>query len=150
MPEANSNHLAEIIARVAEGHDAALAEFYDCTCTMVFGLVRRILNNFALAEEVTLDIYLQVWRQAKKYDAKRAAPRTWLLMIARSRAIDSLRASRPGIMTRTFDCDLLIDKLPSVEETLCVESLQVMVRSSLDSLTANQREAIEMAFFTTV
>ncbi|MDP9339692.1 MAG: sigma-70 family RNA polymerase sigma factor [Acidobacteriota bacterium] len=147
MHDACSADLGEILARVAGADDGALSDFYDCTNTLVFGLVQRILYDPAVAEEVTLDVYMQVWRQAKQYDARRAAPRTWLLMIARSRAIDSLRSSCREVRNQSFDCSTLIADSPSAEETLSARDWQVTLRSAMDCLTPNQHEAIEMAFY---
>ena len=83
---------AQLIALTAQGDQAALATFYDRTSPQVFGFISRILNNREAAEEVTLDVYTQVWRQAHTYDATRGAPGAWLMTVARTRAIDRLRA----------------------------------------------------------
>ncbi|MDP9339957.1 MAG: sigma-70 family RNA polymerase sigma factor [Acidobacteriota bacterium] len=139
--------LALTLARISGGDDDALAELYDCTSALVFGLVRQILDNPAVAEEVTMDIYLQVWRQAKSYDANRSAPRTWLLMIARSRAIDSLRAIRHEVPTPPLQFEALLDDSPSAEDQLVASSMHSVVRSALQVLKPGERQAIELAFY---
>jgi RNA polymerase sigma-70 factor (ECF subfamily) len=146
MVDACSADLGRLLARVADADEVALSRFYDCTSSLVFRLVHRILHNPAVADEVTLDVYMQVWRQAKQYDAKRAAPRTWLFMIARSRALDSLR-SRRAVPSASFDCDTLVANSPGAEETLYAKEWRKTIRSAMDCLTPQQREAIEMAFY---
>jgi RNA polymerase sigma-70 factor, ECF subfamily len=144
----STDYLTETIARIALADDQALAEFYDRTSSLVFSLVQRILDNPSVAEEITLDIYMQVWRQAKQYNPERAAPRTWLLMIARSRAIDELRSSHRQLKNQTpLDYTLLIDDSPNAEEIVAADTSRRILRSALESLTPSQREAIELAFY---
>ena len=90
--EARSQSWAALIGRVAEGDQDALTTLYDETNRFVYGLLLRILGNTATAEEVLLDVYVQLWRQAARYDRQRGNPRAWLVTMARSRAIDRMRA----------------------------------------------------------
>lgn len=83
---------AQLIALTAQGDQTALATFYDRSSPQVFGFIYKILNNREAAEEVTLDVYTQVWRQAHTYDHTRGAPGAWLMTLARTRAIDRFRA----------------------------------------------------------
>jgi RNA polymerase sigma-70 factor, ECF subfamily len=144
----NRTNLAEIILRMAKTDQSALAEFYDRTSRLVYGLVQRIVNNPSIAEEVTLDVFLQVWGQAEQYSESRGAPTTWLIMMARSRAIDSLRSRRKEALERPLDCAVqFADSAPNAEETLAARDVQCSVRSALNTLTPAHREAIELAFF---
>jgi RNA polymerase sigma factor (sigma-70 family) len=86
--------LSALIQRVVERDQRALEALYDATAARVHGLVLRITQQGALAEEVVEDTYWQVWRQAPRFDAARGRPLTWLLAMARSRAIDALRRDR--------------------------------------------------------
>jgi RNA polymerase sigma-70 factor, ECF subfamily len=79
-----------VCAHVAEGHEHPLT--YDATNGMLCGLVLRILGDSSGAQEVTLEVYLQVWRMAKTYDPERGAVSSWLVTFTRTRAIDSLRS----------------------------------------------------------
>lgn len=87
----DDGRLQALLARVVERDERAFAALYDATASRVQGLVRRIVRIPALAEEVVEDAYWQVWRQAPRYEAGRGRVLTWLLSIARSRAIDALR-----------------------------------------------------------
>ena len=69
-----------------------MARLYDLTSPSVFGLVLKILRDRAAAEEVTLDVYVQVWKQAGQFSTQRGSATSWLLMMARSRAIDHIRS----------------------------------------------------------
>lgn len=141
-------NLAEIILQVAQRDQRALAEFYDRTSRLVYGLVQRIVNNPSVAEEVTLEVFLQVWRQAEQYSASLSAPTTWLIMMARSRAIDSLRSRRKQNLEQPLHCAFqFADSSPNAEETLAARDVQCSVRSALNALTPERREAIELAFF---
>ena len=74
-----------LIARTGNGEEDAFAALYDATAPFVHGVALRILGDRAAAEEVTGDVYLQVWRQAVRYDATRGTPVAWLSMLARTR-----------------------------------------------------------------
>jgi RNA polymerase sigma-70 factor (ECF subfamily) len=84
---------AGLLARIAAGDQPALAEFYDASSAKVFGLVMKILADRTVAEEVTMDVYTQVWRRASSYDAERGTPGSWLMTLAKTRAIDRFRSS---------------------------------------------------------
>ena len=74
----------QLITQTAQGDQAGLAPLYDRTSPQVFGLILKILNNREAAEEVTLDVYTQVWRQANTYDRTRGTPGAWLMMLPTS------------------------------------------------------------------
>lgn len=83
--------LAALLQRIADQDARALEALYDATVARVHGLVLRVVQRRAWAEEAVEDTYWQVWRQAARFDAARGRPLTWLLAIARTRAIDLLR-----------------------------------------------------------
>ncbi len=138
-----------LIKRVAEGDQTALATLYDTTSRVVFGLILRILNDRSTAEEVLLDVYTQVWRQAALYDRSRGAPLAWLMTIARSRAIDRFRSGRLDQQARE-PLDNLLDlsaATPTPEETTALSERQRLVKSALNMLSPEQREVIELAYY---
>ncbi len=142
-------HWVELIHRMSAGDQSALAEFYDQSSGLVFGLVVRILNDRNAAEEVTLDSYYQVWRQAQNYNTERGKPLSWLIVIARNRAIDRLRATRlskreqaPLEEAASF---LTLEGTP--EDSASANERQKMVRMALAQLKLEQRQLIEIAFF---
>ena len=86
--EVRRKQLAAAIVRVAGGDRAALQLVYHATSAKLFGIVLRILGDRGEAEDVLQDVYLTVWRKAGRFDATVASPITWLVSIARNRAID--------------------------------------------------------------
>jgi len=89
--------LCALVARIAQSDSKALATLYDMTVGRVFGLARGITRNLACAEEVTEDVYWQVWRQALRFDRRRGSVMAWLLTLARSRALDHWRKRDPAL-----------------------------------------------------
>ena len=112
-------------------------------------LVLRVLNDQGAAEEVLMDVYIQVWRQAPNYDIGRGSPLAWMTTIARSRAIDRLRA---GWQTqqRQQPFDVVTDKethAANPEENSVYAERQRFVKQALAALTPEQREVIELAYY---
>ncbi len=141
--------LQSLIRRAGCGEQSALTELYDTTSRFVFGLVLRILRDRDTAEEVLLDVYTQVWRQSAAYDVTRGAPLAWLMTIARSRAIDRLR-SRRTIEQRNEPLAAMDDAgtmAPSPEASAVALERQRLVRRALEALSPEQREVIELAYY---
>ena len=146
---ARDNDWAALIHRVAQGDQSALSKLYDSTGRLVYGLVLRILNEAPSAEEVLLDVFTQVWRQASQYDGNRGAPLAWIMTIARSRAIDRLRSTRQELQRK--------DPLDSVqtirsdgadpEQDSLISERRLMVKRALAGLAPEQREVIELAYY---
>ncbi len=134
------------------GDQQALAQLYDETNRLVYSLVYRILGESGAAEEVTLDVYMQVWRQAGRYDAQRGTLLTWLITIARSRAIDYLRATRQHSQ-QTDQLELVVVQPPvttkeaDVEKSVLLTERGHIVRRALMTLPPEQREVIELSYF---
>ncbi len=139
---------AELIRGVAAGDQQALATLYDTTSRTVYGLLLRILSDPSTAEEVLLDVYTQVWRQAGSYSAGRGKPMAWLTTIARSRAIDRLRRGRQEQMhAAPLDEAVRASSGAGVEECVLASEVSSVVRAALDELAPEQREVIELAYY---
>jgi RNA polymerase sigma-70 factor, ECF subfamily len=141
--------LVSLVERVATGDQSALATLYDETNRLIYSLVLRVLGDASSAEEVLLDVYTQVWRQAASYDVKRGAPLAWMATIARSRAIDRLRSGWQD-QHRKESLDVLGDavaKSASPEESAAASERQRYVREALNLLTPEQRQVIELAYY---
>ena len=140
---------AALIRRVADGDQSALTELYDATSRLVFGLILRVVTDRSSAEEVLLDVYTQVWRRASSYDSKRGAPLAWLMTIARTRGIDRLRAGKHENQYR--DSLDAIGEITASTDSPEADSVSAerrrLVRSALDTLSPEQREVIELAYF---
>lgn len=142
--------LSVLIRRIGAQDDRALASLYDATASRVFGLVGRMVNDAALAEEVVEDTYWQVWRQAMRFDALRGRPLTWLLAMARSRAIDAIRRRERKAHVALDDDELaaICDELrPGPQESLAAQRGRQMLASALAALAPQPRQLISLAFF---
>ena len=142
--------LLELLTRIQVRDEAALAELYDAIVKRVYGLAIKIVLKPELADEVVGDVFLQVWNKAKDFDASRAVPLAWILMICRSRALDKLRRERPQLNNNTceFDQDRSEDE---IAETSFTKAHGIDVKSrvyeAIQFLTDKQRQAIYLAFY---
>ena len=141
--------LVALIGRVASGEQSAVTAVYDATNRLVFGLILRIVVDRATAEEVMLDVYTQVWRQAATYDKSRGVPLAWIMTIARSRAIDRFRAGKQD-QQKKEPLEAIGEVRAtgiSPEEASVYSERQRLVRTALKELSPEQREVIELAYY---
>jgi RNA polymerase sigma-70 factor (ECF subfamily) len=138
-----------LIAQTAQGDQAALATLYDRTSPQVYGLILKILDNREAAEEVTLDVYTQVWRQAHTYDETRGSPGGWLMTLARTRAIDRYRAgsAERGRIESLDEVELFVSEGETPEQDLEGQERRRYVQQALALLTEEQRKVIALAYF---
>lgn len=147
--EPNRDPGVSLLARIARGDESALGELFDAVAPRVLGLCRRILRDPGASEEATLDVFHQVWRQAGSYDPSRGSPVSWILLLARTRAIDLLRARtrRTGPEASIDEASGQADPTPDPEAQARTSLRAARVRSALALLSPDQRAAIEKAFF---
>ncbi len=148
MP-APDDALADLLQRTAQGEQETFASLYDATSRRVFGLALRILGDRDLAEEAALEAYTVVWRQAARYDPARGSALTWILTVARSKAIDLLRSRmRRGGRERALDIATCVPNPTPGPEAASARSEEMhLVREALAALPLEQREAIETTYF---
>jgi len=138
----------EAVARMIDGDQNGLAALYDRHGRFVYSLALRIVRDQADAEDVTQDVFVQVWRQADRFDPARGSVVGWMLTITRARAIDVLRrrGTRPASVgdVAAFDTS---DDTPGQDMQIAWAQRTREVRTALDSLPLLQRLAVELAFF---
>jgi len=146
---AQDQEWAQLIALAAQGDQTAFAALYDRTSPQVFGFIYKILNNREAAEEVTLDVYTQVWRQAHTYDETRGAPGAWLMTLARTRAIDRFRAgaAEHGRIESLDAAQMFASDNDTPEQDVEGQERRRYVQQALTVLTSEQRQAIALAYF---
>lgn len=146
-PESAQVSDVDLLHAVARGDEAALARLYDGYRLTLFGLLMRILNSRQEAEDVLQDVFLQVWNRAADFDEARGRPFTWLVTLARSRAIDRLRAlgSRERVVQNAAR-EIVEESSDAIEDAIRAEEGRG-VRNALRELPQDQRLALELAYF---
>jgi len=144
----------ELVARAAAGDERAIGQLYDRYGAVLFAVAYRIAGQRADAEEVVLEAFAQAWREAPRFEAGRGSVAGWLTTIARSRALDLVRArSRRDRLTAAAAADrpgtspAMGDFRPDPAGALDNDERRRQVRQALETLSAPQRQAIELAYF---
>jgi RNA polymerase sigma-70 factor (ECF subfamily) len=140
---------AALIARMAQGDGEAFSRFYDAFAGMALGLIRRVLRDPGACEDVLQEVFWQIWREADQYDPQRGRPEAWLLMRAKTRAIDKLRSIRRRERTFVMSVDEGVagpGGAGSENAGSAVED-RGLVQTALAQLPSAQRRVIELAFF---
>lgn len=127
----------------------ALEILYDRHSRAVYSLALRIAQQAASAEEIVQDVFLQLWRNARRYQASRGPLEPWLLTLARNRALDHMRLKREKQRRRedTLEQQPLACAAPNPEHIADREQRAARVRALMRSLPERQRQAIELAYF---
>jgi RNA polymerase sigma factor (sigma-70 family) len=139
--------LVTTLARVAAGERNALQTTYRLTSAKLFGVCLRILNNRAEAEDVLQEVYVTVWQKAADFDSSRASPMTWLITIARNRAIDRLRAGGQRRLEPIEDAAEIADSAPLAEAMLEDAQANAKLKTCLGGLAEREQKAVRAAFF---
>jgi len=136
-----------LVQSIAAGDHQALRVLYERTHRLVFTLAMRISNNRESAEEVTLDVFADVWRRSGQYDPKGGSVIGWIMNQARSRAIDRLRFEQRKKRVSTYPNDREAEQLEGPTEAIDGRRRRSLVQEALTALTPEERKAIETAFF---
>lgn len=142
------DELATLLAACARGDEAKFAQLYDATAPRIFGLVRRIVRDPMQSEEVSQEVYLQIWRQATRFDPSSGSALAWMMTIAHRRAVDRVRSAQAeteretayGERHQNVPFDTTSD---GAHRQLDAER----VRKAMETLTPAQRSAIDLAYF---
>ncbi len=132
-----------LLTQMRRDDAAGLSGLYDRHAGRVLWLARRILDNSGDAEDIVQEVFLQAWNQRHRYDETRGAVVTWLLLIARSRALDRVRAAR----ARVDAAAVRVEAASSLSSVTADPLMRIRVRVALASLPAAQRLVLELAYF---
>ncbi|MEE4345157.1 MAG: sigma-70 family RNA polymerase sigma factor [Paracoccaceae bacterium] len=142
---ATAAQIEDLIARVALGDRQAFSQLYDSTSAKLFGVVLRVLNDRASAEDAVQDAYMKIWRHAGRYSANGMSPMTWMITIARNTAIDRLRRTRA-----TVDLDGVAEHLtapgPNPEQSAVAAGEARRITACLDELEQDRGAAVRGAY----
>jgi RNA polymerase sigma-70 factor (ECF subfamily) len=142
---------ARLLAAFQAQDPAALDELYRLYGSFVHGIAVRVLRDAAAAEETTQDVFVYVWQNAARFDRERGTLASWLVTLARSRAIDRLRAHASQVrrvegLAREVAAAPAVDSNDPLSGVLQTETGR-RVRAALKKLPAEQRQALEVAYF---
>ncbi len=137
-----------LVQSIAAGDQLALHSLYEQMHRIVFTLIMRITNNLETAEELTLDVFHDVWQRAANYDPANGSVVGWIMNQARSRAIDRLRFEhRKKRLNNYGDSPLTTNAANDPQQACYLKEQSHLLRNALEILTPEERQAIETAFF---
>ena len=131
------------VARLRAGDESAMGVLYDRYAPVVYSVALRVLGDTGAAEDVLQEVFLQLWRNPHSFDSSRGSMAAWLAVIARHRAVDVLRKRRPATDLSEVVVAVDADLEGAAERHQALEK----VRKALGGMAAEQRSALEMAFF---
>ena len=146
MPLLASKDLVLLLSRAAKGDREAFRAVYIATSAKLYGVVLRILRRRDLAEEVLQDVYVSIWKHAGTFDPERASPITWMVTIARNRALDEIR--RKTIVSLAAEAEALAVPDPGVSavERIEQDDDRRRLEACLERLEESRRELIKLAY----
>ncbi|MFI0407717.1 ECF RNA polymerase sigma factor SigK [Actinomadura sp. 3N508] len=137
-----------LLGRTARGDERAFEQLYDVVAAPVHGLARRIVRDPAMAEEVTQEVMIEVWRSATRYDPGRGSAMAWIMTIAHRRAVDRVRreqsAGEREARAARYGPGAAHDPVGERVETRLEHE---RVRRCLDALTQLQRQSVTLAYY---
>lgn len=140
--------LADLVELVGKGEQEPFRELYCRTSGSVFGIARSVLLDVSQAEEVTQEVYLEIWRVAARFDRARGSAFSWICTLARSRAVDRVRRSQAARDRDTaYWRSQVLDCPDSALDHLVRKADGVQLRAAVAALTPKRRDAITLAFF---
>ncbi|MCR6490763.1 sigma-70 family RNA polymerase sigma factor [Amycolatopsis sp. OK19-0408] len=144
--ETSRRSAEELLGLVGRGDQAAFAELYDQLCAPMFGMVARMLDTSAQAEDVAHEAWLQIWQQAPRYAARHGSALTWMVSLTHRYAVDRVRADQPtaaaGRSPQTSEA-----VLDPIGGGSTATDQDTAVRHGLARLTGVQRQAILLAYY---
>src|ERR1700741_3619841 len=138
---------AALVQSIAAGDQLALHALYEKAHRIVFTLIMRITANRETAEELTIDVFHDIWRRASGYDAANGTVLGWIMNQARSRAIDRLRFESRKRRSGDGNVPPLIEEAADPHDVMVLREQSASLRVALAALTPGEREAIEITFF---
>jgi RNA polymerase sigma-70 factor (ECF subfamily) len=146
-PPVSEQDWASLVTLIAAGNQLALHALYERAHRVVFTLIMRITANRETAEELTIDVFHDVWRRASQYDAANGTVLGWIMNQARSRAIDRLRFESRKKRTYNAEVQSTAEVAADPSDVLELRQQAESLRAALAVLTADERQAIETTFF---
>lgn len=141
----------ELLQQIGKGDRRSFEQLYDRFSGVLFSTAYRVLNNQEAAEDVLQDVFVQIWEKAPLYDPLRGKPLTWAVTLTRNKSIDRLRSTqrRNRLRDEVEQESLSFEQFDDKSSVDAVDAMEkgAMVRAAIAKLSPDQRQAIELAFF---
>ena len=139
-----------LCARLVAGDESALGEIYDAHASLVYGLARRVTNDEAIAQDITQEVFCHAWEHADRIDVTRGSIRSYLGVLTHRRAVDACRREsrlRAHAARDAATTPLRVDDITAFHDHIELDDRVRALRSALETLPAEQREALTLAYF---
>ena len=136
-----------VMERIAGGDERAFAELYDALSSSVYGVVRRVVRDGAQTEEVTQEVFVELWRQAARFDPTRGGVRGWAMTIAHRRAVDCVRSEQARRDRQHRDAAMPAGGAQNPPDAVIDALDRDAARRALGELSDVQRQALELAYY---
>ena len=138
--------VAHLLAKVAAQDRTAFRDLYSSTSSKLFGVLLRILNNRAEAEDALQEVFTRVWLRAGRFDPEKGRAMTWLISVSRNHAIDRLRTRVEATTATDHEADALIDAKPSAEASLIAQGQARRIIDCMSALEPDRARAVQGAY----
>ncbi len=136
-----------LLVQAGRGNEAAFAALYDTVAPMVFGIIRRVIRDQAMSEEVTKEVFVELWRIAPRFEPGKGSAQSWIATIAHRRAVDRVRSEQSRRDREQRDVDQREVVTADVADGMVDQLDRRRVKDALSTLSDTQREAIELAYY---
>ena len=147
VPDEQAVSPDSLLAAAARGDERAFGDLYDALAGTVHGIVLRVVRDPAMAQEVTQEVFVELWRLAPRFDASLGSAAGWASTIAHRRAVDRVRSEQARRSREEVDASKQAVPFDEVSEAVEDRDDRSLVRTSLDALTEQQREAVSLAYY---
>jgi len=139
--------LGDLLVRTGRGDESAFAVLYDELSPAVYGMARRVVRDPSRAEEISQEVFIQLWKTAARFDAERGSAKGWVLTMAHRRAVDAVRHDQAASNRDRKYISSIGPEFDEVEESVTLSLEHEQVRRCLAGLTDLQREAVNLAYY---
>lgn len=140
---------SDVARRLRERDPQVMSVLYDRYGKIAFSIIFRVVRDSAVAEDLVQETFLRVWNRAQSFDQQRGALGPWILTVARNRAIDHLRSADGRMAAGALELDRLENpaRFSNLDDTALSIDRARRLKSAFEKLNANQRTAIELAYY---
>lgn len=139
--------LSDLMIQAGRGNEAAFGELYDRLAPLVYGIILKVLRDPAISQEVAQEVFLELWRTATRYSSERGSVKSFVATIAHRRAVDRVRSEQSRRDREDREYRLAPTESDSLAEELADDFELSRIEKAMSSLTAAQRESLELAFY---